>query len=75
MIGDRDKLENRIVDIQQCQQVSGSAELQFLLAYIYYQMGKLELAKEAIDQASEKMPDALAVLAVKKAIEDSIEKK
>ena len=75
MVGDRDKLENRIVDVQQCQQVSDSAELQFLLAYIYYQMDRLEPAKEAIDQASEKMPNALAVLAVKKAIEDSIEKK
>ena len=74
MIGDRDKLENRIVDVQQCQQVSDSAELQFLLAYIYYQMDRLESAKEAIDQASEKMPNALAVLAVKKAIEDSIER-
>lgn len=75
MVGDRDKLENRIVDVQQCQQVSDSAELQFLLAYIYYQMDRLELAKEAIDQASEKMPNALAVLAVKKAIEEQSELK
>ena len=72
MIGDRDKLENRIVDIQQCQQVSDSAELQFLLAYIYYQMDRLEPAKEAIDQAAEKMPNAPAVLAVKKAIDEAL---
>jgi tetratricopeptide (TPR) repeat protein len=73
MVGDRDKLENRIVDIKEWQQVNDSAELQFLLAYIYYQMDRLEAAKEAIDQASEKMPNTLAVLAVKKAIEDSIQ--
>lgn len=72
MVGDRDKLENRIVDIKEWQQVSGSAELQFLLAYIYYQMDRLEAAKEAIDKASEKMPNAPAVLAVKKAIEEQM---
>lgn len=72
MIGNMDKLENRIVDIKQWQQVSGSVELQFLLAYIYYQMGRLEPAKEAIDQASEKMPDAPVVLAIKKAIEEAV---
>ncbi|GAI91943.1 unnamed protein product, partial [marine sediment metagenome] len=70
MVGDRDKLENRIVDIKEWQERSGSAELQFLLAYIYYQMDRLEAAKEAIDKASEKMPNAPAVLAVKKAIEE-----
>lgn len=70
MVGDIDKLENRIVDIKEWQERSDSAELQFLLAYIYYQMGRLEPAKEAIDKASEKMPDAPAVLAVKKAIEE-----
>ena len=66
---DRDKLESRVVDVEQWQQKSNSAELQFLLGYIYYQMGKLERAKEAVDEAYEKMPEAAAVIVLKKAID------
>jgi tetratricopeptide (TPR) repeat protein len=72
MVGDRDKLESRVVDVEEWLGRSGGApELQFLLAYVYYQMGRPQLAKEAIDAACEKMPQAPAVLALKKAIEDS----
>ena len=66
---DRDKLENRVVDVEQWQQRSDSAELQFLLGYIYYQMGRLDAALEAIDGAYEKMPEAPAVIALKKVVE------
>ena len=52
MIGNMDKLENRIVDVKQWQETSSSAELQFLLAYIYYQMGRLEPAEEALSVQS-----------------------
>jgi tetratricopeptide (TPR) repeat protein len=72
MVGDRDKLESRVVDVEEWLKRSGDApELQFLLAYIYYQMDRPAPAKEAIDAASEKMPQSPAVLALKKAIEDS----
>jgi len=69
MIGDIDGVESRIADIEQWQERSGSAELQFLLGYIYYQTDRLERAKEAIDEAYEKMPEAPAVLALRKAID------
>lgn len=71
MVGDRDKLESRIADIKQWLERTGAAELQFLLAYIYYQMGRVSEAKEAIDAAYEKLPDSPAVNALKKAIDSS----
>ena len=69
MVGNRDKLESRIVDVEDWLKRSGAPELQFLLAYVYYQMDRPERAKEAIDAACEKMPQAPAVIALKKAIE------
>ena len=72
MIGDLDKLENRIADVVSWQKKSGAPELQFLLSYVYYQTGKLSLAKEAIDDAAEKIPDSFAVTALKKTIDAEI---
>jgi tetratricopeptide (TPR) repeat protein len=74
MVGDRDKLESRIIDVKQWIERSGSAELQFLLGYIYYQMGRLQEAKRAIDAAYEKLPDSPAVIALKKAIDIAAER-
>ena len=74
MVGDRDKLETRVADVEEWLGRSGAPELQFLLAYVYYQMDRLPQAKEAIDAVYEKMPEAPAVLALKKAIEDSIQR-
>ena len=69
MIGDKDVLENRIADIETWQEKSDSGELQFLLGYLYYQMGDLVKAKEAIYGAAEKIPDSAAITALKKVIE------
>jgi tetratricopeptide (TPR) repeat protein len=71
MVGNRDKLESRVVDVEEWLKRSGAPELQFLLAYVYYQMNRLQPAKEAIDAAYKQMPQSPAVLALKKAIEDS----
>ncbi len=81
MVGDRDKLESRIVDVEQWLERSDAPELQFLLAYVYYQMGRLQRAKEAIDAAYEKLPPTAsqreakrwgrAVAALKKAIDSA----
>jgi len=65
---DRDKLEKRVVDVEQWQQRSDSAELQFLLGYIYYQMGRLEAAREAIDGAYRKMPEVPGIIVLRKVI-------
>ncbi len=69
MVGDRDKLEGRVVDVEEWLRMSGAPELEFLLAYVYYRMDRLKKAKGAISAAYEKMPEAPAVLALKKAIE------
>lgn len=71
MVGDRDKVESRIVDIEEWIKISGSAELQFLLGYVYYQLGRTGEAKKAIDAAYEKLPDSPAVKTLKKAIDSA----
>ena len=53
MLGDRDVLENRIVDIKRWLERSGSGELSFLLAYVYYQMNEFEWARQAIIDAGD----------------------
>jgi tetratricopeptide (TPR) repeat protein len=65
---DRDKLESRVVDVEEWQQRSESPELQFLLSYIYHQMGWPDRAKEAINAVYEKMPESRAVTTLKKVI-------
>ncbi len=70
MVGDKDKLENRIAEIKQLLEKNDAAELQFLLSYVYCQMNILEPAKKTIQAAFEKMPDSQAVIALKKAIEE-----
>jgi len=72
MLGGQGKLESRIADIKEWLGRSGSGRLEFLLGYVYYRMGRLNQAKQAIEAASEKMPRSPAVAAVKKAIDDAI---
>jgi Flp pilus assembly protein TadD len=72
LLGDRDKLESRIADVEEWVKRSDAAELQFLLGYVYYRIGRLDRAKQAIDTAYEKMPQWPAVRIVKKAIDDAI---
>jgi len=72
MLGDRDKIDNRIVDIERWYQKSGAVELKFLLAYVYYQMDRLEQAAEAIGAVYESMLDAPAVAALKDAVYDAV---
>ena len=71
MVGDRDKVESRIADIKLWIEKSDSAELQFLLGYVYYQIGRAGEAKKAIDAAYEKLPEAPAVKTLKKAIDSA----
>ncbi len=71
MVGDRDMLETRVVELEEWLSKSGAPELQFLLAYVYHQMDRPREAGEAINAAYKKMPQVPAVLALKKAIEDS----
>ena len=71
MLGGENKLESRIADIKEWLGKSDSAQLEFLLGYVCYRMGRLGQAKQAIDSAYTKMPQSSAVVAVKKAIDDA----
>jgi tetratricopeptide (TPR) repeat protein len=72
MLGGQNKLESRIAEIKEWLGKSDSSKLKFLLGYVYYRMGRLGPAKQAIDSAYTKMPQSPAVVAVKKAIDDAI---
>jgi tetratricopeptide (TPR) repeat protein len=65
---DRDKLEDRVADLEGWRQNSNSTELQFLLGYIYYQMGDLNAAWGAIDGAYKKTPEEPAVVVLREVI-------
>jgi tetratricopeptide (TPR) repeat protein len=69
MVGDKDKLESRIANAEKWLNESDATELKFLLAYVYYQMGRQPEAKKMIDAAFEKMPESAAVAALKEAID------
>jgi tetratricopeptide (TPR) repeat protein len=70
VLGDENKLAERIADIEQWVARSGSSQLQFLLGYVYYRTGQLLRAKQAIDAAYEKTPDSPAVQIMKIAIDN-----
>jgi len=74
MIGDKDTVENRILEARDWMDKSDSGELEFLLSYIYYQMDRLEFARQSIEAAAKKMPDSPAVAAMKKAIDERLAK-
>jgi tetratricopeptide (TPR) repeat protein len=69
MIGDKDQLDNRIADIKEWLKQSDAGELHFLLGYIYYQMGRADLAKKEIYATYKKMPDSPAVQAMKEIVD------
>ncbi len=72
ILGDKEKLDTRITDIEEWLQRSGAADLEFLLGYVYYQTGDLDKAKAAIDSAYQKQPNSPAVSTVKDAIYDAM---
>jgi tetratricopeptide (TPR) repeat protein len=74
MIGDKDTVENRILEARDWMDKSDSGEMEFLLSYIYYQMDRLEFARQSVETAAKKMPDSLAVAAIKKAIDERLAK-
>lgn len=72
MVADKDKIENRIIDIREWIENSNAPELKFLLAYVYHQLDRVEWAYRLIKDANEKMPDSKAVATLKKAIEETL---
>jgi tetratricopeptide (TPR) repeat protein len=74
MVGDKDTVENRILEAREWMDKSDSGELEFLLSYIYYQMDRLEFARQTIEAAAKKMPNSPAVAAMKKVIDERLAK-
>jgi hypothetical protein len=72
MLGGQHILGSRIADIREWLLRSGSGKLEFLLGYVYYRIGRLGPAQQAIDAAYVKTPQSNAVAAVKKAVDDAI---
>ena len=69
MVGDRDTLETRIADVERQLKKTDAPELNFLLGYVYYQIGRLNEAKKQAEIACEKMPEVLAADALKQAVD------
>lgn len=74
MIGDKDMVENRIIEAREWADRSESGELEFLLSYVYYQMDRLEFARQTIESAAKKLPESQAIATMKKAIDERIAK-
>lgn len=68
MIPDKDRLESRIADVTKWIDKTKSPELQFLLAYIYFQLDKTEQALNAINFSAKELPENEAVQALRQAI-------
>ncbi len=72
MTGSKDTVETRVAEARASATDNNSAELEFLLSYVYYQLGRLEFARLSIEKAAKNMPDSPAVAAMQKAIDEEI---
>jgi hypothetical protein len=62
MLGGRSRLAERTAE----------GSLQLLLSYVYYQTGRFNEAKQAIEAAYTKMPQSPAVPAIRAAIDNTM---
>ena len=71
-LGGQHIIDSRIADIKEWLLQSGSGQLNFLLGYVYYRMGRLGPAQKAINAAHTKQPHSKAIAIVKKAVDDAL---
>ncbi len=71
-LGGREKLDSRVTDLEQWLGQSSDGEFEFLLAYVYYQMGRFDKAQIAIKTAVRRMGNQAAVTPLKEAIERAV---
>lgn len=69
LIGSKDKLDERIADLQKFAAQNNSGRLYFLLAYIQFKTSQLPQAKASIDQALKLIPDEPSFLSLKSALD------
>ena len=72
ILGGKDVIETRLVDIVNWQLKSGAGELAFLGSYVLYRIDRLNEAEMAIAEALKEMPDNVAAKALADAIESAI---
>ena len=68
----QDELNSRLADAEERLKISGAPELHFLLGYIYYQIDRIDAASKAINEAHKKLPSSRAVFAVKKVVDETM---
>jgi tetratricopeptide (TPR) repeat protein len=67
-VGGPDLFLRRITDLEQCGKSGEAPQLQFLLAYVYYQMDRPDAAKTAIEAARKELPKSLSISLLKDAL-------
>jgi hypothetical protein len=69
MLGSRDVIDDRLVEMNEWVKKSGSGELSFLMAYIYRNINNTVMARTHINMAANKIPENEAVKLLQKAID------
>lgn len=72
LMGGEEAVHQRMRELERFLSYNGSADLQFLLAYISYQINDLSRAREFIQAAQKKQPDDQAVLVLQKVIQKAL---
>jgi len=67
-VGGPDVFASRVTDLEQCAKTANAPQLQFLLAYVYFQMGRPAEAKAAIAAAEKRLPASPAIDLLKLAV-------
>ncbi len=70
-LGGRDAVDKRVADMEQWLKQSKKGELEYLLAYVHYQLGRLDEARIAARTAAAEMEDKKAVVPLQAAIEQA----
>jgi len=71
MVG-ADMLDRRIKDAEEWLERSLAPELEFVLSYMYYRLGRLDDAKKGIDSVLKRVPDSRAARVLKDAIYEAL---
>ena len=69
VLGDKDKLDDRLIDLGKWYEKNKAPELSLLMAYVYYNTDRLSDAQAAVEKAGSVVPDSHAVELLKEAIE------
>lgn len=69
LLFNRDVIDDRLIEMDEWLQKSGSGELSFLMAYVHYNLGNTPRASQYIDEAAAAMAKSQAVKSLKKTID------